>query len=214
MNQDEVKTQEKSTLITGRKFALMLVVVILVIVAIFVWLYKFVENAQNNTSAHDYIDGMAIVYVDLEDKLYELGATDVEMDVDDGYSNHIYFTIGGVDAGLTHIVESAAQYKPDSDHIGESVLFFFPENAGLETYDGVICEGIGSFLDMNDADARVKYYDKRRDMYLTDTMIRCIDYVGFRGEYYQQKSGKHHAIYDDIGIWLNGTEPPDYDYDK
>lgn len=221
MDQDEVKAQGESTppgavRLEGKRLTLSFfafTIAIIAMVALLIWVFILSERTQRYASRADFADGMAVVYVDLEDKLYELGATDVDMEVDDGISNHIYFKIAGVDAGLTFIREEM-QYKPVCDHVGETVLVFFPENAGLQTCDGAICEGINSFLEMNDTDASVKYYDKKRGMYITDTMIRCIDYVGFRGEYYQQKSGRHHAIYDDIGIWLEGVEPPDYDYDK
>ena len=125
------------------------------------------------------------IRVNLEDKLEEMGATDINV-VDGAY---IIFNMGKVKAQLL---------KADEDH---SMLY-------ISSGD----EWIPAFIEQKDSGAKIRYVDNSLEMCLTDTQIRCLDYAAYTGEFFQKKSGEYHAVYDDIGIWLNGTEPPDYDY--
>lgn len=172
---------------------------------------------SENSAMPDRTDG-DMIYVDLENELTKLGATDIEMDVDSG-GNHIYFKVGGIEASLTKVALADDHYA-----VGDSVLTFFiyddhyldeMEKSTLESdeIEAFSYRPIDSFYEGNDRDATIKYYDSKREMYLTDTMVRCIDYAGMVGEFYQRNDGSYHAVYDDIFIWLNGDEPEDYDYD-
>ena len=170
------------------------------------------------TSTSAFVDNSDTVYANLEDELIKLGATDIEMDVDKG-GNHIYFKIGGIEASLTKVALADDHYV-----VGDTALTFFiyddhyldeMEKSTLESdeIEAFSYRPIDSFYEGNDRDATIKYYDSKREMYLTDTMVRCIDYAGMVGEFYQRNDGSYHAVYDDIFIWLNGDEPEDYDYD-
>ena len=183
------ETETKKSLRSSLKLFAFMLTVIFVGVGISAWWVMFVQRAQATTHAHDYIDGMAIVYVDLEDKLEELGATDISV-VEDAY---ITFKMGRVNAQLLRTNDN-----------GDSMLYVSSDNSCW----------IPAFIGQQDDAATFRYFDKNLNISLTDTEIRCLDYAAYTGEFFQKKSGEYHAIYDDIGIWLNGTEPPDYDYDK
>ncbi|MBR5621502.1 hypothetical protein IKW75_03435 [Candidatus Saccharibacteria bacterium] len=168
----------------------------------------------------DLSTNLEVVYVDLEEKLEELGATNIDMDIDSG-GNHIYFTIGGIESSLTSLTNIS---QSDTGKVGDTVLYFFvydkhyldeltKTTLSKDEVEAFSYRPINAFLYDEDDNAKVMYYDKSRNMYVTDTMVRCIDYAGFVGEFYQKQSGEYHAVYDDIGIWLNGDEPADYDYD-
>lgn len=127
--------------------------------------------------------------VNLTEKLDELGATDISV-VGDAY---ISFKMGCISAQLLRTNDG-----------GDSMLYVSSDNSCW----------IPAFIDQQDTAASFRYFDKNLNISLTDTQIRCLDYAAYTGEFFQKKSGEYHAVYDDIGIWLNGTEPPDYDYDK
>ncbi len=136
------------------------------------------------------ISDETLVYVDLEEKLEELGATDISGVIIDDKTSTIDFTVGGVSANL---ICSQGQTE-----------LFFTSPKDLEPIRA---------LPKGYSDTSKPYYDDKYNMCLTEKMIRCIDYAGMVGEFYQKQSGEYHAVYDDIGIWVNGDEPADYDYD-
>lgn len=184
-NETEVKKSSRFSL----KLFTYLFVVALVGVGAMALLGTWLTTAAQKIYARGYFDDSLIAYVNLQEKLEELGATDISV-VEDTY---ITFKIGRVSAQLL---------KANDE--GDSMLYVSSDDSCW----------IPAFIGQQDKYASFRYFDKNLNISLTDTQIRCIDYAAYTGEFFQKKSGEYHAVYDDIGIWLEGIEPPDYDYDK